>query len=64
MSYNQQKITVTVRESNLANQLFFQKQGFLWIRTLRNHYEDTEEAGYLMMYDLANVMIEGTLKPK
>lgn len=46
-------ITMELRETNLAAQLFFQQQGFRAVRVLRNFYEDTGEDGYLMEYRLA-----------
>lgn len=47
-----QEITLEVRESNLAAQLFFRRQGFLAHGILRGHYEDTEESAYVMRYQL------------
>ena len=45
------RITAKVRESNLSAQKFFQRQGFLAIRVLRNFYEDSGEDAFLMEYD-------------
>lgn len=47
-----QKITIEVRETNLAAQLFFKKQGFKAVLVLRGHYDDTTESAYLMRYTL------------
>ena len=43
-------ITLEVRETNLAAQLFFQKQGFRATSILRDYYEDTSEDAYSMEY--------------
>lgn len=42
------RILLEVRETNLAAQLFFRKQGFKAISILRDFYEDTTEDAYLM----------------
>jgi len=47
-----QDITLEVRETNLAAQLFFRTQGLQAHGVLRNHYEDTEEDAYVMRYQL------------
>ena len=47
-----QEICLEVRETNLAAQLFFRRQGLQAHGVLRNHYEDTEEDAYLMRYQL------------
>ncbi len=44
------RITLEVRETNLAAQLFFRTQGFRAVNVLRNYYEDTPEDAYLMQY--------------
>ena len=44
------KILLEVRETNLAAQLFFRKQGFRAISVLRDFYDDTIEDAYLMQY--------------
>ncbi len=43
-------ITLEVRETNLAAQLFFRSQGFRAVRVLREFYEDTPEDAYFMQY--------------
>lgn len=44
------KISMTVRESNLAAQLFLRSIGFKAIEVLREMYEDTGEDAYIMVY--------------
>ncbi|MCA9041448.1 MAG: ribosomal protein S18-alanine N-acetyltransferase [Planctomycetaceae bacterium] len=46
------EIELTVRETNLSAQLFFQSQGFKAVQVLRSHYHDTDEDAYLMRYQL------------
>lgn len=52
-SHRRTRITLEVRETNLAAQLFFQKQGFRAVRVLRSYYEDTGEDAFLMQYRIA-----------
>jgi [ribosomal protein S18]-alanine N-acetyltransferase len=47
-SHRRGKITLAVRERNLAAQLFFRKQDFKAVRVLRNYYEDSGEDAFLM----------------
>ncbi len=47
-----QEITLEVRETNLAAQLFFHQQGFRAMGVLRKHYEDSNEDAYVMQYRL------------
>lgn len=49
---NLRRITLEVRESNLAAQLFFRSQGFTASRILRGHYEDTGEDAYEMRHEI------------
>ena len=51
-SHRRTRITLEVRETNLAAQLFFQKQGFKAVRVLRSYYEDTGEDAFLMQYKI------------
>ncbi len=44
------RITLEVRESNLAAQLFFRRAGFRAVSVLRDYYEDTTESAYVMSY--------------
>jgi len=48
------RITLEVRETNLAAQLFFRQMGFRAVAVLRDFYEDTVEDAYLMQYRFAN----------
>jgi ribosomal-protein-alanine N-acetyltransferase len=53
-SHRRTRITLEVRETNLAAQLFFRAQGFKAVRVLRNFYEDSGEDAFLMQYRLAD----------
>ena len=53
-SHRRTKITLEVRETNLAAQLFFRAQGFKAMRVLRAFYEDSGEDAFLMQYRLAD----------
>jgi ribosomal-protein-alanine N-acetyltransferase len=52
-SHRRTRITLEVRETNLAAQLFFRSQSFLALRVLRAYYEDTGEDAYQMQYRIA-----------
>ena len=43
-------MTLEVRETNLAAQLFFRTQGFRAVSVLRSYYDDTPEDAYVMSY--------------
>ena len=49
-SQRRTRVTLEVRETNLAAQLFFRAQGFRAVNVLRNYYEDTPEDAYVMQY--------------
>jgi ribosomal-protein-alanine N-acetyltransferase len=53
-SHRRTRITLEVRETNLAAQLFFSKQGFKAVRVLRGYYEDSGEDAYLLQYRFAD----------
>jgi ribosomal-protein-alanine N-acetyltransferase len=53
-SHRRTRITLEVRETNLAAQLFFRSQGFKAVRVLRGFYEDSGEDAFLMQYRLAD----------
>jgi ribosomal-protein-alanine N-acetyltransferase len=53
-SHRRTKITLEVRETNLAAQLFFRSQSFKAMRVLRAYYEDSGEDAFLMQYRLAD----------
>lgn len=59
-SHRRNRITLEVRETNLAAQLFFRAQGFQAVRVLREHYEDTNEAAYRFAYRLREDYREST----
>ncbi len=44
------RITLEVRETNLAAQLFFRSMGFRAVNVLRSYYDDTPEDAYVMQY--------------
>lgn len=44
------EILLDVRETNLAAQMFYKKQGFRAVHVLRQHYDDTTEDAYVMLY--------------
>ncbi len=44
------RITLEVRETNLAAQLFFKSMGFVCVSLLKDFYDDTTEDAYLMHY--------------
>lgn len=44
------RITLEVRETNLAAQLFFKHTGFRAVKVLRDFYEDSKEIAYAMRY--------------
>jgi ribosomal-protein-alanine N-acetyltransferase len=51
LSYQRRnRITVEVRETNVAAQMFFKKLGFRAISILRGYYDDSDEDAYLMQY--------------
>ena len=49
-SHRRNCVTVEVRESNLASQLFYRDAGFRAVRVVREFYPDTGEDAYLMQY--------------
>jgi len=49
-SQRRTRITLEVRETNLAAQLFFKANGFRAISVLRSYYEDSPEDAYVMQY--------------
>lgn len=53
-SHRRTRITLECRETNLAGQVFFSKQGFRAMRVLRSFYEDSGEDAYLMEYRFAD----------
>ena len=53
-SHRRTRITLEVRETNLAAQLFFRAQSFRAIKVLRAFYEDSGEDAFLMQYRFAD----------
>ena len=51
-SHRRTRITLEVRETNLAAQLFFRSQAFKAVRVLRGFYEDSGEDAFQMQYRL------------
>jgi len=49
-SQRRTRITLEVRETNLAAQLFFRANGFRAVSVLRQFYQDTPEDAYLMQF--------------
>ena len=49
-SQRRTKITLEVRETNLAAQLFFRRNSFRATDVLRDYYEDSPEDAYVMQY--------------
>ena len=49
-SHRRSKITLAVRERNLAAQVFFRHQDFKATRVLRNYYEDSGEDAFQMEF--------------
>src|SRR5205809_7343785 len=57
-SHRRTRITLEVRETNLAAQLFFRSQDFRAVRVLRAYYEDSGEDAFLMQYQLDGDTVE------
>lgn len=57
-------VEAEVRETNLKAQLFFSAAGFRAVKTLRKHYDDTDEDAILFRYTLpetsAKVAVDGS----
>ena len=49
-SQRRTRITLEVRETNLAAQLFFRQNGFRATSVLRDYYDDSPEDAYVMQY--------------
>ena len=57
-SHRRTRVTLEVRETNLAAQLFFHKQEFRACRVLRTFYTDSGEDAFLMEYRFGNAIPE------
>ena len=62
-SHRRTRISLEVRETNLAAQLFFSKQDFRAVRVLRAFYEDSGEDAFLMEYRFGNDIGEEMEEP-
>jgi ribosomal-protein-alanine N-acetyltransferase len=60
-SQRRTRITLEVRETNLAAQLFFKSANFRAVTVLRAYYEDSPEDAYLMQFRHATVDEAATL---
>lgn len=49
-SQRRTRISLEVRETNLAAQIFFRQSGFRAVSVLRDYYQDTTEDAYVMQY--------------
>jgi ribosomal-protein-alanine N-acetyltransferase len=56
------RITLEVRETNLAAQLFFRENGFRAVTVLRNFYDDTPEDTYLMVYRCRKAVVDAGME--
>jgi ribosomal-protein-alanine N-acetyltransferase len=57
-SHRRTRITLEVRETNLAAQLFFRSQQFRALRVLRSYYEDSGEDAFMMEFHLPGSLNE------
>ena len=56
-SHRRTRITLEVRETNLAAQLFFRRQEFRAVRVLRGFYNDSGEDAFLMEYRFGDASV-------
>ena len=52
------RIVLCVRETNLSAQLFFRVVGFRAMEVIREHFQDTGEDGYGMLYHLDETIFD------
>ncbi len=57
-SQRRNRIALHVRETNLQGQLFYRVMGFRAMEVVREHYPDTGEDAYSMLYHLDESLIE------
>jgi len=57
-SHRRTRITLAIRETNLAAQLFFSHSDFRALKVLRGYYEDSGEDAFLMQYRIADDLSE------
>ncbi len=60
-SQRRTQVTLEVRETNLAAQMFFKELGFRATSVLRSYYEDSPEDAYVMQYHCIPDEIEATI---
>lgn len=58
------EITLEVRETNLAAQLFFKARGFKAVRVLHDRYDETDEDAYAMRYVVPSHDVAERFAPK
>jgi ribosomal-protein-alanine N-acetyltransferase len=57
-SHRRTRIVLSVRETNLAAQLFYRIQGFRALEVIREFYQDTGEDAYAMVYLLDESVLD------
>lgn len=57
-SQRRSRISILLRESNLASQIFFRVQGFRATEVIREHFPDTGEDAYAMIYHMDETRLE------
>lgn len=57
-SHRRRRLEVCVRETNLQAQLFFRRQSFLAVSSIRGHFDDTGEDAIVMRFLLGGGGIE------
>jgi ribosomal-protein-alanine N-acetyltransferase len=57
-SQRRNRIALFVRETNLPAQFFFRVVGFRAVEVVREHYPDTDEDAYSMLYHLDELVLE------
>jgi len=57
-SHRRTRITLAIRETNLAAQVFFRSEDFRATKVLRSYYEDSGEDAFLMQYRINDDLSE------
>jgi [ribosomal protein S18]-alanine N-acetyltransferase len=57
-NHRRTRVALSVRETNLAAQLFYRIQGFRALEVVREYYQDTGEDAYTMVYLLDESVLE------
>lgn len=63
-SERRDRLTTAVKESNLDAQLFFRRLGFRAVAVLKDHYRNSREDAYLMIYRLGESVVDMPKKGK